>query len=155
MHVRRRFVHMDDGGHDIVLSDPLIQKSSSPFKELPLFLWIQLVHELRRCREQRLHQYGTVGSRPAAGALDHLRIALFVFPVRFNEMIVIFGSIPVDVRIAFVFRLQPFVMAVLGGHAACRAFLESHDRVWHICLLCLIGVFKEHCNSACIQGLQC
>ena len=79
-----------------------------------------------------------------------------MIPVVFDAMMDLIREEPVDVRIAFVFRLQPFVMAVLGSYAACRTFLESHDRVWHMCLLlCLTGVFKEHCNSACIQGLQC
>ena len=131
VHVRRLFVHVNDGRDHVLFPDPFVQESGSPFKELPLLFVVQLFHNLRRRGNQRFYHDYAVAANATSDVADALHAALLVLAGGLDQMVVLFRLRAVDIRIALVFFLLPLVVTVTPGNAAGLCLLKSQDCIRH------------------------
>ncbi len=131
MQVGRFLVHVYHSRHDIVLPYPVNEEISRPLEKRLYLLWGFLLEKLRAGGDQRVHKPGAVLTGAAARLFNAVLDKVVVPALRLDDMEVVFAPAGVNVGIAGVLFLLPFVM---GFQRSCRialVFFKSQN-----CVLC-------------------
>ena len=122
--MRRRFVQMHHSGDDVLLTDSLFQECERP-REILRHLRRVFLCELRADRHQRVHEFHAVLPDAAARHPDAVPDLLLVAPAGCHQMKVLRSTVPVDVGVADVEILRPFVVCAQRLGRAALVFGKS------------------------------
>lgn len=102
MHVRRLFVHVNDGGDDVLFADSLFEESAGGGEECTQLIFGQAGQVFRTGGDQRVDEAHAVLACPASGSEDTLLDFAVVRLLRLDDVEIIPASRSVDIRL----RLQ-------------------------------------------------
>ena len=113
VHMRRLFIHVDDGRDETVFPLALLEKVKRMFKEGADFPFRLALKEFRTSCNQCLNKANAVFARPAACGCDLSFCFCTVFLFRGNQMEVERAAIYINVRIAGIFLFGTFIVVLL------------------------------------------
>jgi hypothetical protein len=119
MHVRRLFIHMHHGGHDIFPFDVMGQKGNHAFEERPDFLLLHVFEKLRTGGDEGIHQPGAVLPGAASRRCNPSINLLSVTTLWADNVKIVFAAGYVDIRVTFVLRFTALMVGFqrVGGAA--------------------------------------
>ena len=119
-----RLIQMHHSGDDVLLADALFQERERP-REILRHLRRVFLRELRADRHQRVHEFYTVLPDAAARHPDTVPDLLLVAPAWCHQMKVLRSAALVDVGVADVEILCPFVVGAQRLGRAALVFGKS------------------------------
>jgi len=118
--VGRFLVHVYHCRHDIFPPYPVNEEVSRPLEKFLYLLWGLLLEKLRAGGNQRIHKPGTVLAGAAASLFNAVLDKVVIASLRLDNVEVVFAPAGVNIRVAGVLFLLPFVM---GFQRSCRVAL--------------------------------
>ena len=129
-------IHVDHGEENVFLTHLGFQKVQSGLKVAAHFFWRELGEVLRRGGDDGVDEFDAV--------LAHLTLRVFslrffnagldlavILKVWLDQVVVEFGALPVDIRIAAVVLFLPLMVLLNGAGRAALALFKSQNCVWH------------------------
>ena len=124
VHMRRRFIQMHHSGDDVLLTDSLFQERERP-REILRHLRRVFLCKLRADRHQRVHKFYAVFSHTAPRRSEAVPDLLLIAPAGRHQMKVLRSAALVNVGVADVELLCPFVVCAQRLGRAALVFGKS------------------------------
>ena len=129
----RFFIHVYHSRNDVLPAHPVNEEVRRPLEVGRYLLWGLALEKLRAGGNQRVHKPGTVLAGAASGLLNAALNEVVVAALRLDDVEVVLAPAGVNVRVAGVLLLFPFMVGFQRPRRVALVLLKSQN-----CVLCQI-----------------